>query len=92
MPKVTMTIEDADDSGGISFSVEFNPSISNDETVLSPAQAEAAFMIEVMQRRASGQTLDQIAEEMADDEYGSVAGGYEPSEVVYEAKDDENVD
>jgi hypothetical protein len=89
MNKVIIELSDTDDDGGVSFHVEFDPPITNDDQILTPAQAEAAFMIEVMQRRASGQTLQQIAEEMDDEEYGHTAGGYEPSEVIYEDKEDD---
>lgn len=85
MGKITVVLEDTDDDEGVSFHVEFDPPITNEDEYLTAAQAEAAFMVEIMQRRASGQTLEQIAEEMSDEEYGTTAGGYEPAEVIYES-------
>lgn len=88
MPLITITLEDTEEVDGINFKVVFDPPI-NDDTVLSAAQSEAAFILEVMQRRASGETLAEIAEEMDDDEYGRLAGGYEPGGVVTEDKEPE---
>lgn len=77
MAKFTLTLEDADDDGGIACRVEFDPPLTTEEVEATPAQCEGAFILEVLQRRASGQSLDQIADEMDEDEYPSV-GGYEP--------------
>lgn len=78
MAKFTLTLSDADEEGGIAAHVEWDPPLeSDDDSYATPAQCEGAFMLEVLQRRASGQTLEQIAEEMNEDEYPSV-GGYEP--------------
>lgn len=82
MPTVTITLQDDDsEPDAIQFKVQFDPPI-NDETVVTAAQSEAAFLLEVMQRRASGQTLQEIANEMDDDEYGRTAGGFEPGGVT----------
>lgn len=82
MPTVTITLQDDDsEPDAIQFKVQFDPPI-NDETVVTAAQSEAAFLLEVMQRRASGQTLQEIADEMEDDQYGREAGGFEPGGVT----------
>lgn len=88
MAKVNIVIEDTDDDGGVSFHVEFDPPVDTDVSVLSAAQSEGAFIVELMQRRASGETLTQIAEEM--DDYGTV-GGFDNAEVEW-ADDNEDED
>lgn len=72
MASVIITISDTDSDGGVNVKAEFDPALEDDETELTPAQAEGAFLIEVIQRRGSGQTLAEIASEMNDDEYGTL--------------------
>lgn len=68
MAKVTISLEDTEEEGGVACHVEFNPPVpTEDDVEVTTAQYEGAFVVEVLQRRASGQTLTQIAEEMEDD-------------------------
>lgn len=80
MAKVDLTLSDSDEEGGVSFKVVFDPPVEDDEKDLTPAQAEGAFIMEIMVRRAQGESLQQIAEEMDEEEYGLVVGGYEPGD------------
>lgn len=78
MAKVTLTLtDDETEEDGVLFRVEFDPPLTA-ETVLSAAQSEAALILEIMQRRASGESLHEIADAVDDDEYGRIAGEYEP--------------
>ncbi len=68
MAKVYITLEDTEEEGGVACQVEFNPPVQTEEEIeLTTAQSEGAFLVEFLQRRASGQTMSQIAEEMEDD-------------------------
>jgi hypothetical protein len=71
MPTVTITIQDVPDSDEVNFGVVFDPPLE-DDSIITAAQSEAAFIIEVMQRRASGQNLSQMADEMDDEEFGTI--------------------
>jgi hypothetical protein len=72
MPTVTITIQDVPDSDDeVNFGVVFDPPLE-DDSIITAAQSEAAFIIEVMQRRASGQNLSQMADEMDDEEFGTI--------------------
>jgi hypothetical protein len=84
MATVTLTLSDDEtDEDGILFKVVFDPPIEDDDQVLTAAQSEAALILEIMQRRAMGESLKQIAEEVDDDEYGRIAGGFEPGGVGF---------
>lgn len=76
MAKVSIILSDTEEEGGVSCHVEFSPGV-DEATELTTAQSEGAFLIELLQRRASGQTLAQIAEEMQDD---TTFGGLEVEE------------
>jgi hypothetical protein len=78
MASVNITLSDTDEDGGVAFRVDFDPPVEDTDIMLTPAQAEGAFIMEVMARRAQGESLSQIAAEMDEDEYGLVVGGYEP--------------
>lgn len=67
MPQVTIILEDDGTDDGVLFKVQFDPPL-NDDDILTPAQSEAGWLIEVMQRRASGETLAEMSKDM-DDEY-----------------------
>lgn len=68
MAKVTIELSDSEEEGGVNCRVEFDPPVSTkDDEEVTVAQYEGAFLVEIMQRRASGQPLSQIAEEMEDD-------------------------
>lgn len=83
MAKVTLTIaDDETEEDGVLFRVEFDPPLDDDQ-IITAAQSEAALILEIMQRRAMGETLKEIAEEVDDDEYGRIAGGYEPGGISF---------
>lgn len=66
MATVTITLADDGTEDGVLFRVQFDPPLKDDD-MLTAAQSEAGWLIEVMQRRASGETLAQMAAEMDDD-------------------------
>jgi hypothetical protein len=71
--KVTLTFTDTEEDGGVNFRVEFDPPLSSDESAdVTHAQAEGMFIAEIMTRRAEGQTLAEMAEEIDDADYGEV--------------------
>lgn len=87
MATVTLTLADDDtDEDGVLFKVIFDPPLEDEDQVLTAAQSEAALILEIMQRRAMGESLKQIAEEVDDDEYGRIAGGFEPGGVGFTDK------
>lgn len=59
MAQVHIIFTDTDDEN-VNLTVEFEPPVTS-ESEGTPAQCEAAFMIEIMQRHAKGETLAEIA-------------------------------
>lgn len=90
MATVNILLMDTEEEGGVTFRVEFDPPIKGDEEYLSHAQAEAAFLIEIMRRRTEGQTLVQMASEIDEDEYGEVVVDSADAFVEYVDPEDPN--
>lgn len=89
MAKVIFIIEDKDDDDGVSCRVEFDPPVDSEEDLdASAAQSEAVFLLEVLQRHASGETLAEMAVDM-DQQYNP--GSQLEGDVLFGERDDENV-
>lgn len=84
MAQVSITLADDGTDDGVLFRVEFDPPLKED-SLLTAAQSEAGWLIEVMQRRASGQSLAEMAVEM-DDELHEVEIALGPGEKEEEGK------
>lgn len=82
MAEVKIIISDTEESG-VNFRIESSPPLDGTEEELTHAQAEAAFLLEIIEHRAEGFSLAEIAERVDDSEYGEVIKGtkyeYKPS-------------
>lgn len=90
MNRVIITLSDNDDEDGVNLRVEFDPPLDRDAETVSHAQAEAAFLIEIIKRRAQGQTLQEMANEVNEEEYGTVVSGSYTDDVIYAEPDEPN--
>ncbi len=90
MAQVNIIITDTEEEGGVNFKVEFDPPIREDQEYITHAQDEAGFILEIMQHRADGLTLKEIAEVMDEDEHGAVVKGTKTTETLYEGDGEEN--
>jgi hypothetical protein len=90
MAKVNIVITDTEEDGGVNFRVEFDPPIREDQDYITHAQDEAGFILEIMQHRADGLTLKEIAEVMDEDEHGAVVKGTKNVETLFEGDGEEN--
>lgn len=71
MAKVTLTLSDTDEDGGVNFKVEFDPP-GEEGDELTAAQSEAALVIDIIRLRAEGYNLGQIAETLNEADYGDI--------------------
>ena len=90
MAEVKIIITDTEEVGSVNFRVEFDPPLRDDLETLTHAQAEAAFLLEVMNHRAEGLSLSEIAELIDESEYGEVVEGTKTTDVLLEEKEDPN--
>lgn len=75
MAEVNITLSDTDEDGGVNLRVEFDPPVTQDQEELTQAQAEGALVLEIIRLRAEGNSLAQIAEQINEEDYGTIIPG-----------------
>lgn len=90
MAEVKIIITDTEEDGGVNFRFEFDPPLRDDQDILTHAQAEAAFLLEVMNHRAEGLSLEEMVPLIDESEFGDVVEGTKTSETVFDGNEDPN--